>query len=204
MDPVSLFGGFLLNLVVAVLIVRGIFYPAEQNKNFVFTFIAFNTTIYFVVAFISTAEVSLGVGFGLFAIFSVLRYRTSSVTAREMTYLFILIALPIMNSVLMRTGEWVNLAGANAVVVLILFVLERGWGFEYQGVKRVRYDRVDLVKPENQALLFADLSERTGLRIKRVEVMRIDLLDDTARLKVYFDEPKGNGWSTDDYLVEDD
>src|SRR5215204_4169240 len=166
MDPVSLFGGFLLNLAVAVLIVRGIFYPVERDKNYVFTFLAFSTTIYFVVVFISTAEVSLGVGFGLFAIFSVLRYRTASVSAREMTYLFVLIGLPVMNSVLIRTGEWVNLAGANIIIVVVIFVLERGWGFKYEGIKRIRYDRADLVKPEHRALLLEDLRERTGLQIK--------------------------------------
>lgn len=204
MDSASLFGGFLLNLAVAILIVRGIFYPVRHDKNYVFTFIAFSTTIYFVVAFITTAEVSIGVGFGLFAIFSVLRYRAASVTTREMTYLFVLIALPVMNSVLIRTGDWVNLAAANALIILVIFVLERGWGFRYEGVKRVTYDRVDLVKPQNRLLLLEDLRDRTGLDVTRVEVVRIDLLDETARLRVYYDEPRSVDWGTEDPDISDD
>jgi hypothetical protein len=204
MDPVSLFGGFLLNLAVAVLIVRGIFYPVKHDKNYVFTYLAFSTTIYFVVASITTAEVGIGVGFGLFAIFSVLRYRAAAVSAREMTYLFILIALPVMNSVLMRTGDWLNLLGANVAIVAVIFMLEKGWGFRYEAAQRLRYDRVDLVKPENRVLLIEDLRERTGLPIKRVEVLRIDLLDDTARLRVYYDQSSSQFWSVEDDLAAND
>ena len=102
MSFLSLFVGFAVNLLVALVIVRFIYYPANPNKNYVFTYLAFNNIIYFVMSFLTSAELSLGVGFGLFAIFSVLRYRTSTMSTREMTYLFIVIALPVMNSVLMR------------------------------------------------------------------------------------------------------
>ena len=98
----SLFIGFAVNLLVALVIIRLIYYPTSPNKNYVFTYLAFNTVIYFVMNFLTSAEHSLGVGFGLFATFSVLRYRTSTMSTGEMTYLFVVIALPVMNSLVMR------------------------------------------------------------------------------------------------------
>ncbi len=194
MSFLSLFAGFGVNLLVALVIVRFIYYPANPNKNYVFTYLAFNTVIYFVMSFLTSAELSLGVGFGLFAIFSVLRYRTSTMSTREMTYLFIVIALPVMNSVLMRSDEWAVLLVVNAVVAAVLFVLEREWGFRYESSQSIRYDRIDLVTPERRAEMLEDLRMRTGLPIKRVSIGRLNLLNDTAELRVYYDEPRNHHW----------
>jgi hypothetical protein len=182
--------GFAVNLLVAVIIVRGIYYPLRHDKNDVFTFLAFNTVIFFVMTYLANAELSVGVGFGLFAIFSVLRYRANAISTREMTYLFILIALPVMNSVLMDQHDWLLLAVTNAIVVAVLFVLEQGWGFRYEGYKLVKYDRIDLLKPEKHTVLLEDLRHRTGLPLTRFEIGRINLVDDTVTLLVYFDAPR--------------
>jgi hypothetical protein len=181
--------GFLINLAIALLIVRGIYNRGTEGKNSIFTFIAFNTVIYFVMTFLSNTELSVGVGFGLFAIFSILRYRTTAISTREMTYLFILIALPVMNSVLMGDGNWVAMLVANGTVVAVLYVLERGWGFHYEGMAFVRYDRIELIKPINHHLLYQDLRQRLGLPIKRFEIGRINLVEDTVELTLYYDEP---------------
>lgn len=202
MSAIDLFSGFFVNLAIAVLIVRFIYYPAKQDKNFVFTFLAFNTIIYFVMSFLTNAELSVGVGFGLFAIFSVLRYRTMTMSTREMTYLFIVIALPVMNSVLMRENNWPLLLGANALVVAILYVLEQEWGFHYESSKLVRYERIALIKPQHHAQLLADLQERTGLPVKRVTVGRINFLDDSAELRIYYDEPRAQ--RADEVVHDDD
>ena len=198
MTLVSLFAGFAVNLLVALIIVRFIYYPANQNKNYVFTYLAFNTVIYFVMSFLTSVELSLGVGFGLFAIFSVLRYRTSTMSTREMTYLFVVIALPVMNSLVMRENEWAVLLAVNAVVVAVLFVLEREWGFHYESSQSIRYDRIDLIKLEQRALLLEDLRLRTGLPIKRVEVGRLNFLNDTAELRIFYDEPWAERWRRHD------
>jgi hypothetical protein len=198
MSFISLFVGFAVNLLVALIIVRFIYYPANPNKNYVFTYLAFNTIIYFVMSFLTSAELSLGVGFGLFAIFSVLRYRTSTMSTREMTYLFIVIALPVMNSVLMRDDAWGVLLAVNAVVAAVLFVLEREWGFHYESSQTVRYDRIDLISPEHRAQLLDDLRQRTGLLIKRVEIGRLNFLNDTAELRVVYDEPRAQRWRRHD------
>lgn len=182
--------GAALNLLVAVLIVRFVYYPATQDKTYVFTFLAFNTVIYFVMGLLTSAELSVGVGFGLFAIFSVLRYRTDEMPIREMTYLFIVIALPVMNSVLMSDTNLSGLLIANGAIVALLFALEKEWGFHFSGSKHINYDRVDLITPANQEKLLADLRERTGLPVDRVEVRKINFLNDTADMIVYYEQPR--------------
>lgn len=185
----NLVSGFLINLAIAVVIVRGIYYRSAQDKDSIFTFLAFNTVIYFVMTFLANTELSVGVGFGLFAIFSVLRYRTSEISTREMTYLFILIALPVVNSALMGAGQWSLAAAANAAVIAVLFVLERGWGFRYEVRHSIKYDRLNLIQPEQRDALLAEVRERTGLPVKRMALGRINYLDDTVELTVYYDEP---------------
>ncbi|MBX3060155.1 MAG: DUF4956 domain-containing protein [Anaerolineae bacterium] len=181
--------GFVFNLAVALTIVRFIYYPVKQNKNYVFTFIAFNTTIYFIMSALTSIEMSVGVGFGLFGLFSLLRYRTDPMPPREMTYLFVVIALPILNSVLMSAADWAYLVAANTAVVGVLYFLEQGWGFRYEASRRLTYERIELIKPENYPLLLADLRERTGLPVKRCEVGDINFLRDTAEIKIYYDQP---------------
>lgn len=195
--------GFLVNLAVSVVIVRFIYYPLRHDKNDVFTFVAFNTVIFFVMTYLANAQLSVGVGFGLFAIFSVLRYRANAISTREMTYLFILIALPVMNSVLMSQQQWLNLAVTNFIIVAVLFALEQGWGFRYEGFKVVKYDRVELLKPEKQAVLLEDLRFRTGLPLTRFEVGRINLVEDTVTLYAYFDEPRKRHRVRDSHLTSE-
>ena len=182
--------GAVLNFVVALFIVRFIYYPMTQDKTYVFTFMAFNTVIYFVLGLLTSATLSVGVGFGLFAIFSVLRYRTDEMPIREMTYLFILIALPVMNSVMVSDSALPYLLVSNVAIMTVLFVLEKEWGFHFERSKRIVYDRIDLIAPENSERLLANLHERTGLAVKRVETRRIDFLHDSAEMVIYYDEPR--------------
>ncbi len=189
-ETMVFFMGAALNLLVAVLIIRFIYYPITQDKKFVFTFLAFNTVIYFVMGLLTSAELSVGVGFGLFAIFSVLRYRTDEIPIREMTYLFIVIALPVMNSVMISEDHIIQLVVANCMIVVLLYALEKEWGFRFAGSKFVTYDRVELVAPEKQELLFEDLRRRTGLLVDRVEVRKINFLNDTADMIIYYDRAR--------------
>ena len=181
-------GGAALNLLIAVFIARCIYYPATQERQYVLTFVTFSTITYFVLGLLTSVDLSIGVGFGLFAIFSVLRYRADEMPAREMTYLFVFIALPIMNSVLVSDREFVELLLSNGLVIVVLFVLERGWGFGVEESKRVIYDRIELVQPARRDELIADLRQRTGLNVTAVDVRRIDLLRDTAELQITYSE----------------
>lgn len=179
--------GFMLNISIVILVVRFIYYPRQRDKNYVFTFFAFNTIIFFVIGLLNDANISVGVGFGMFAIFSILRYRTDTIPIREMTYLFTLIALPVINSVLLKNAAYPEFAAVNMITLVVLFTLEQGWGFNYEARKTVIYERIEFIRPENWSLLLDDLRARTGLPIKRVEVGRLNFLRDTAQLTLFYD-----------------
>lgn len=195
---IELLIGFAANLLVALIIVRFIYFPVKQNRNYVFTFIAFNTIIFFVMSLLTTIELSVGAGFGLFAIFSVLRYRTNPMPARDMTYLFILIGLPVINSSLLAGAGWSTLLIANVAVIAVLYVLEKGWGFHYEQSQRITYERIDLIRPENRDLLLEDLRQRTGLPIKRIEIGNVDFLKDATEIKVFYDDITQQSWPEED------
>lgn len=188
-EPLSFLIGAALNLLVVLFIVRFIYFPGSQDKNFVFSFIAFSAIIYFVLQFLTSTELSIGFGFGLFAIFSILRYRTAELPIREMTYLFTVIGLAVMNSFVTSSGALIEMGIANVVVIALLYVLEREWGFRFESSKRLVYDKIDLITPDHRSQLIDDLRVRTGLAVTRVEIDRIDFLRDTAELKVFYDEP---------------
>ena len=192
------FGNFLLsfgfNLLVAIILVRFIYYPSTHNKRYVFTFLAFNTVIFFVLSFLTSKEIGVGVGFGLFAIFSILRYRTDPIPVREMTYLFVISAMPVMNSAGGDSANWLELIAANLAILAIMVVLEREWGFHYESSKRVVYEKIELIRPDRRAELLADLEERTGLKIKRITIGKVDFVRDIASLKIYYDDPTGENW----------
>jgi len=194
--------GFLVNFVVGLIIVRFIYYPRTKDKRFVFTYLTFSTVIYFVVSLMANITIGIGVGFGLFAIFRIVRYRTEPIPVRDMTYLFVLMSLPVMNSSGMLQTAWPQLLIANTVIILVLWLLEKEWGFEYQLPRHVVYEKIELIQPSRQAEMVADLEARTGRKVERVEVGKIDFLKDTADLRVYFAKEDQNGWSVPE-LEED-
>ena len=190
--PINLITAFALNFLMAVIVVRFIYYPNRKSKNYVFTFLVFNTIIFFVISLLASTELSIGIGFGLFAIFSMLRYRTNPMPIREMTYLFAIIALPTINAILFSSDTLAVLMLANVLIVGVLFLLEKGWGFQYESSRRILCDNVKLLKPENEELLLADLERRTGIPVKRVEIGSINLAKKEAKLKVFYDQTEEN------------
>lgn len=197
-DFLSFLLSFGFNFLAALIIVRFVYYPSTHNKRYVFTFLAFNTVIYFVLSFMTSIEIGVGVGFGLFAIFSILRYRTDPIPIREMTYLFIIAALPVMNSASTSGEIWPQLIAANLVIIAIMWVLEREWGFHYESSKRIVYEKIDLIRPDRRPELIADLESRTGLKIKRVSIGKISFLRDTADIKIFYDDLYQEDWLHND------
>jgi hypothetical protein len=193
-DLLSFLLSFAFNFIVAWIVVRFIYYPSTHNKHYVFTFLAFNTVIYFVLSFMTSIEIGIGVGFGLFAIFTILRYRTDPIPIREMTYLFVIAALPVMNSAGLVGALWPQLVAANLAILAIMWVLEREWGFHYEVSKRIVYEKIELIRPDRHTELLADLEMRTGLKIKRIVVGKVNFLRDTANLKIYYDDPNQESW----------
>ena len=117
--------GFVYNRLVAMILIRFIYYPKSSVQSHVFTFLAFNTVIFFVINFLSSTEMGIGMGFGLFAVFSLLRYRTDPLPIREMTYLFIIVALPIMNATGIADNNWAGMVIADGLILLTIWILEK-------------------------------------------------------------------------------
>ena len=180
--------GFALNLVVAIVIIGVIYYPSNHAKReYVFTFFSFNILIYFVSGLLRDVQLTIGFGFGLLAVFSTLRYRTERIPVREMTYLFICITIPFVNTLFMATRITFNeQIIINVLVVFSIFIIEKSWGIPYYSSKRILYEKIELIKPENYEQMLEDLSFRTGLEIERFEIEEIDFLRDTAEVTIYF------------------
>lgn len=191
MDNFVTFGfSFLWNSLIAFGIVRGIYYPVKRDKEYVLTFLTFNTLLFLVANLLSEVSVSIGVGLSMFAIFRILRYRTDPIPTREMTYLFVMMALPFVNTTLVAQASYAGLLIADVVVIAVLLLVEKGWGFQYVGHKTITYERIELIKPENYPALLADLRARTGLDITRCEIGKLDFLRDVAEIKIDYIEPR--------------
>lgn len=179
--------GFVLNFLSAFIIVRFIYYPRGKCNNFVFTFLAFNTVIYFIMGLFTSIELSIAAGFGLFALFSILRYRTETVPIREMTYLFVMAALPILNAVLWGLSSYGQLLIVDTLIILTLWFLDREWGFHQSQLQMtVVYEKIELIKKERKEEMLADLRERTGLLVEDFEVLDINFLRDCADIRITY------------------
>jgi len=182
----SLSLALLIDLVVSCIVVLGIYFPTEKDKGYVLSFFAFNISIFLIATLFSQVEISISLGFGLFAIFSILRYRSDPLPVREMTYLFILMTLPVIDVIMLDENMIIETIVANLAILAVFFVVEKTMGLRYEMRKSVTYEKIDLIKPENSEALLADLRERTGLPIKRAEIGKIDFLHDVAEIKVYY------------------
>jgi hypothetical protein len=132
--------------------------------------------------------VEIGFALGLFAIFGMLRYRTQQIPIREMTYLFLVIGVSVINSLANRRVSYAELLLTNAAIILVTYLLEKVFLLKTESKKLVFYEKIELIKPEMRAELIADLEERTGLTIHRVDIERIDYLRDAARIYIFYYE----------------
>lgn len=181
-----------VNLLVSVVLVRMVYYPTAKRKDFLFTYILISLSIFLLCYLLANVNLDLAFALGLFAIFGIIRYRTDAIPIKEMTYLFIVIGLAVMNA-LVKGISVTEIAVANVLVLVITYGLERVWLVRHESYKIVLYDRIELVKAGNREQLRMDLEERTGIKINRVEIGRIDFLRDTALLKIYFYEDVQEG-----------
>jgi len=191
---------FVFDFIFLFIVVRLLYYPKHQRKDYLFTFIIFNILIFFLSFLLSSVKLQLGFAFGLFAVFSILRYRTEALPIKEMTYLFIVIGIAVINAIANKKISWAELLFTNAAIVGAVYVLERMWLLRHETQRLVVYDNIELIKPENSAQLIADLKNRTGLPVTRTRLDKIDLLRDVAFIYVYYydDQNQGDGPVNDD------
>lgn len=186
---VGLLFRFGLNLMSVILLVRFIYLRIKKKREFAFAFFLSNVLIFFLCYLMSGAQISMGFAFGLFAIFGILRYRTTTLPIKEMTYLFASIAIALINGLSNNEMSVIELIFINVSIVVIVFVLETIWSEEKQYTKRVYYEKIELLDAENEQAVIDDLKSRTGLDVTSFTVKNINFVDKQAELRVVY-EPK--------------
>ena len=184
---------FGINLLVCWIITHFLYYPKSHRRDYYFTYLLFSTAIFFILYQLQNMKIEVGIALGLFGIFSMIRYRTEQLPIREMTYLFVLIAISIVNGAGMASS-YVSFIATNVIFILLIWLLEAVGMSNRKAQKIIIYEKIALIKPERREELLADLRERTGLDIVKVQVGSIDFLKDTAFLKVTYlsDDPEPN------------
>jgi|TARA_B110000438_G_C15610012_1_gene561807 hypothetical protein len=176
------------NLGVVLLIVRYIYYPITKNKDYLFTYLLISLTVFLLCFLLDNVKLQLGFALGLFAIFGIIRYRTDPIAIKEMTYLFLVIGISVVNALANKKISYAELVFANLLIVFVTFGMERLWLLKHETRKNIIYEKIELIKPENKEALLADLKERTGIDIIRFEIRRIDFLRDIANIRIFYYE----------------
>ena len=176
------------NLIVITVIVRYIYYPVTKNKDYLFTYFLISLTVFLLCVLLDNVKLQLGFALGLFAIFGIIRYRTDPIAIKEMTYLFLVIGVSVVNALSNKKISYAELLFANFMIVFITFGMEKLWLLRHETRKNITYEKIDLIAPERREELIADLKDRTGLDVVRVEIRRIDFLRDTANLRIFYYE----------------
>ena len=180
---------FGFNLSIAFIIIKLIYHRnRSSNLDFVFTYFMFNSLIFFFAFLLSSITINMGFAFGLFAVFAILRYRTDPIPIKEMTYLFIVITIGVINALSGNEVSYTVLLFTNITLVVLTYFLETYWQKNLLIRMTVEYEKIENIKPENRDALLADLKERTGLNIQSLEFRRMNFLRDTARIRIYYKE----------------
>jgi hypothetical protein len=172
-----------INLLNVVLIILFIYYPNYRKLDYIFTFIIFNLVIFLLTFVLKYVKLSVGAAFGLFAVFSMLRYRTQGLSIKDLTYLFIFIAMGVISAIQL---EYYQLVVIHAIILAGTFILDGRIIFRNELIKTVQYEKIEMIKPGNHAALIEDLRNRTGLNIHRIVIGKIDFLKDSASVKIYY------------------
>ena len=186
----NIFIRFSFNLFIAFVIIKLIYHRDYKGNDFVFTYFMFNTLIFFFAYILGNLDINMAFGFGLFAVFAILRYRTDPIPIKEMTYLFIVITIGVINALSTNQVVFEELIFANVAIVVMTFFLEKYWVSnlvvkDYR-IKTIVYNDMDMIKPENYQKLLDDVVKKTGLQIIDCKVGRINFLENWANVKIYY------------------
>lgn len=175
-----------VNLVVLTILIRYLYYPATKRKDYLFTYYLIGMITFFLCFGLKKLDIDTGMGLGLFAIFGIIRYRTDAIEIKEMTYLFLIIGLSVVNALASNQISIAEMAIINVCAIALTYGLEKLWLVKHETRKTINYERIDLIIPDRYEEMKADLEVRTGLIINRVEVGKIDFLNDTAQVRVFY------------------
>jgi hypothetical protein len=176
----------LIDVISMIILVRFIYFRIYRKKDYLFTFFLFNLIIFIITYLLNKVDMSMGAAFGLFAVFSMLRYRTEGITTKDMTYLFIVIAMGLITAV--SKGTYFELCIIDFIIIAFTYALDGNWLVRNEMAKNIIYENIEMIKPSNHEQLMEDLRKRTGLDIHRFSVNRVDFLRDTCVIKIYYYE----------------
>ncbi|MES2799431.1 MAG: DUF4956 domain-containing protein [Bacteroidota bacterium] len=175
-----------VNLVVLTILIRLLYYPITKRKDYLFTYYLIGMVTFFLCFALKKLDIDTGMGLGLFAIFGIIRYRTDAIEIKEMTYLFMVIGLSVVNSLASDQVSILEMVVVNLSLIGLTFGLEKLWLIKHETRKTINYERIDLIVVDRYEEMKADIEKRTGLQINRVEVGKIDFLNDTAQVRIYY------------------
>jgi|SRR5574344_466700 tellurite resistance protein TehA-like permease len=187
------------NTFMVWLLIHTLYYPKSKRRDYYFTFMLISISIFFLIYLLGGVKLKVGFALGLFAIFGIIRYRTESMPVREMTYLFMIISMSVINA-LAVTISYAELIIVNGVFLLATWIFESHALMKHLSTKLIQYDRIELIKPDRRAELKADLEARTGLNIEKIEVGGIDFLKDMAMIRISYEPEKNEINNIDDKL----
>jgi uncharacterized membrane protein len=191
---------FFFNLLVVAIIIHFFYYKKSKRRDFYFTFILISISIFLMIYLLGDVKIKVGFALGLFAIFGIIRYRTESMPVREMTYLFVIIAISVINA-LVTDASYLEQIATNLLFIVSVWICESNHWLRHISEKLVQYDHIELITPEHRDELKKDLEKRLGLKILRVEVGHVDFVRDTAILKVFY-EPERDEINTTDTVTK--
>ena len=188
----NLLVAFLINIISIMIVVRGLYYPKCKRGEFFFTYILIAISTFMLIYVLGDVKLKAGIALGLFAIFSIIRYRTEQVAIREMTYLFIIIAISAINGLTVSELSYGEVLIINALFIVSIWLCESKLLISHYSYKVIKYDNINLITEDKREELIADLEKRTGLKIEKVEVGSIDFLKDAAIVKMYYRSKNAN------------
>jgi len=185
-DALVLLVRLAVNTVFLTILIRYLYYPKTKRKDYLFTYYLIGTITFFLCFGLKKLDIDTGMGLGLFAIFGIIRYRTDAIEIKEMTYLFLIIGISVVNSLASNQISIAEMAIINFSVVILTFGLEKLWLVKHETRKTINYERIDLITPDKYEEMKADIEKRTGIAVNRLEIGKIDFLTDTAQVRIFY------------------
>lgn len=184
---------FLVDFLSVLVLIRFVYFPIYKKRELFFTYFVFNIVIFMICFLLNKVDLSMGAAFGLFAVFSMLRYRTEDISLKDMTYLFLVIAIGLISAVTKIKGtadstEAMFVGCINGLIIVVAYLLESKLLMKKEAVKTIVYENINLIESSREKELIEDIKKRTGINVHRVSVQKIDFLKDSAVIKIFYFE----------------
>lgn len=177
---------FALNTVLLFILVHFLYSRNSKNNSFYFSYLSIGVVVFLLSYLLNNVKLELGFALGLFAIFGIIRYRTDAIPIKEMTYLFIVIGISVMNALVSKLVSYAELAFTNVSLLVILWLLEKYISIKQESSIKVLYEKINNIQEQNESELIKDLELRCGKKIIRYEIIRVDFLRDVAEINLYY------------------